>query len=167
MDFVQFLQTLANNPVDYSIILFVYALLAALILPIPVELVLLIPTPIGILGTAIVLGLGKATGAMLVFYLGVKVEKSIRMWSSNFKWIGKFVDLLEKFVAKTQYIGLYILLSIPLMPDTITIYFFSLFNKDEIMKPSYFAVTNFCAGVNRAMIVYALASLAGITLVSG
>jgi membrane protein YqaA with SNARE-associated domain len=167
MDFVQFLQTLANNPVDYSIILFVYALLAALILPIPVELVLLIPTPIGILGTAIVLGLGKATGAMLVFFLGVKVEKSIRMWSSNFKWIGKFVDLLEKFVAKTQYIGLYILLSIPLMPDTITIYFFSLFNKDEIMKPSYFAVTNFCAGVNRAMIVYALASLAGITLVSG
>jgi|APFre7841882630_1041343.scaffolds.fasta_scaffold08039_3 membrane protein YqaA with SNARE-associated domain len=167
MDFVQFLQTLANNPVDYTIILFVYALLAALILPIPVELVLFIPTPIGILGTAFVLALGKTTGAMIVFYLGIKVEKTIMMWSNKFKWIGKFFELLERFVVYTQYIGLYILLSIPLMPDTVTIYFFSLFNRDEVMKPRYFAITNFCAGVNRAMIVYALASLFGITLVSG
>jgi len=152
---------------DYSIILFVYALLSALILPIPVELVLFIPTPIGIMGTAIVLGLGKATGAMLVFYLGVKAEKSIRSWSTRWKWFETFVYWLEKFVEKTQYLGLYILLSIPLMSDTIPIYLFSLFNKDEVMKPKYFAIANFCAGVNRAMIVYALASLFGITLVSG
>lgn len=167
MDFIQFIQTLVNNPLDYTVMVFVYALLAALILPIPVEFVLFIPTPIGILGTAVVLGLGKATGAMLVFYLGVKAEKSIRRWSTKWKWFERFVNLLERFVNWAQYLGLYILLSIPLMSDTIPIYFFSLLNKDEVMKPSYFAITNFCAGVNRAMIVYAVAALFGIELVAG
>jgi len=167
MDFVQFLQTLASNPLDYSIILFLYAMLAALILPVPVEVVLFVPTPIGILGSALVLALGKTTGAMLVFYLGVKAEKPIRNWSSAFNWFKKFVELLEKFVAKTQYLGLYFLLSIPLMSDTIPIYLFSLFNKDEIMRPSYFAIANFFSGINRAMIVYAFASLFDINLVLG
>jgi hypothetical protein len=106
---------------------------------------------------ALILGLGKATGAFLIFYLGIKVEGPIRRWSRKWEWFKKFVDLMDRFVCKTRYIGLYILLSIPLMTDTVPIYLFSIFNKEgQALKPKWFTLTNFLAGVTRAMVVYSI-----------
>jgi hypothetical protein len=56
-------------------------------------------------------------------------------------------------------------LSIPFMPDTITIYLFSIFNKDEIMTPNYFVIVNFLAAINRCLIVIFLAEILGIYVV--
>jgi hypothetical protein len=108
---------------------------------------------------------GKATGCILVFYLGLKVEKRIRQWSENVFFIGWFVRSMEWFVSKTRYWGLYMLMSVPFMPDTITIYLYSVFNKDEIITPNYFVIVNFLATINRCMIVIFLAEILGIYVV--
>jgi hypothetical protein len=152
-----FLESLANDPVSYLVIFYIFCVLAAIILPIPVEFGLFLNPEVNILIKALVLGLGKATGAFLIFYLGIKVEGPIRRWSSRWKWFKGFVDYMEWFVLKTRYIGLYILLSIPLMTDTVPIYLFSIFNKDgKALNPKWFTLTNFLAGVTRAMVVYAV-----------
>lgn len=109
-----FLESLANDPVAYLVIFYIFCILAAIILPIPVEFGLFLNPEVNILIKALVLGLGKATGAFLIFYLGIKVEGPIRRWSRKWEWFGKFVDLMDRFVCKTRYIGLYILLKHPL-----------------------------------------------------
>lgn len=150
-----FLESVASDPVAYLVIFYIFCVLAAIILPIPVEFGLFLNPEVNILIKALVLGLGKATGAFLIFYLGIKVEGPIRLWSRKWEWFRKFVDLMDRFVCKTRYIGLYILLSIPLMTDTVPIYLFSVFNKEgKTLKPNWFTLTNFLAGITRALVVY-------------
>jgi hypothetical protein len=163
--FMGFLESLANSPVEYAIVLYLYSIATAIILPIPVEIGLFLAPSLGILTKSLIVAAGKATGCIIVFYLGLKVEQSIRLWSENVFFIGWFVRFVEWFVSKTRYWGLYFLLSVPFMPDTITIYLYSLFNKDEIMAPNYFVVVNFLAAINRCMIVIFLAEILGIYVV--
>ena len=152
-----FLESVSNDPVAYSVIFYIFCVLAAIILPIPVEFGLFLNPDVSIFIKALILGLGKATGALLIFYLGIKVEGPIRRWSRKWKWFKDFVDLMDRFVCKTRYIGLYILLSIPLMTDTVPIYLFSVFNKEgKALKPKWFTLANFLAGVTRALVVYAV-----------
>ncbi len=154
---IAFLESISRDPLAYSLIFYIYCVLAAIILPIPVEFGLFLNPDMSIFIKALILGLGKATGAFLIFYLGIKVEGPIRRWSTRWKWFKKFVDLMDQFVCKTRYVGLYILLSIPLMTDTVPIYLFSIFNKEgKALKPKWFTLTNFLAGVTRALVVYAI-----------
>jgi hypothetical protein len=60
---------------------------------------------------------------------------------------------------------LYVILSIPLMVDTVPVYLFSLFNQKGQMQIRYFALTNFLAGVTRAVIVYVIFLYLGVKLV--
>jgi hypothetical protein len=170
MDFIQqlidFLTQLANNPVSYSIIFYIYCILAAIVLPIPVELGLFLGPSVPFILKALILGAGKATGSILVFYIGIKVEGPVRWWSQKFKWVAWLVAKMEILVAKLRYVGLYIILSIPLMVDTIPIYLWSIFNKEgKAMSVGKFALTNLLAGFTRAIIVYAVFLLFGIQLV--
>jgi hypothetical protein len=162
---LDFLESLANDPVAYLVIFYIFCVLAAIILPIPVEFGLFLNPEVNILIKALVLGLGKATGAALIFYLGIKVEGPIRNMSRRWEWFRRFVDLMDRFVCKTRYIGLYILLSIPLMTDTVPIYLFSVFNKEgKALGPRWFTLTNFLAGVTRAMAVYIVFLIFGVKL---
>lgn len=163
--FMGFLESLANSPVEYAIVLYFYSIATAVLLPIPVELGLFLAPSLGILTKSLIVAAGKATGCILVFYLGLKVEKRIRQWSEHVFFIGWFVKSMEWFVSKTRYWGLYLLMSIPFMPDTITIYLYSVFNKDEIITPNYFVIVNFLATINRCMIVIFLAEILGIYVV--
>jgi hypothetical protein len=163
--FIGFLESLANSPVEYAIVLYFYSIATAILLPIPVEVGLFLAPSLGILTKSLIVAAGKATGCILVFYLGLKLEKSIRLWSEHIFFIGWFVKFMEWFVSKTQYWGLYFLMSVPFMPDTITLYLYSVFNKDEIMTPNYFVVVNFMATINRCMIVIFLAEKLGIYVV--
>ncbi len=154
---IAFLESISNDPVAYSVIFYIYCVLAAIILPIPVEFGLFLNPDVSIFIKALILGLGKATGGFLIFYLGIKVEGPIKRWSRKWKWFKNFVDLMERFVCRTRYIGLYILLSIPLMTDTVPIYLFSVFNMDgKALNAKWFALTNFLAGVTRALAVYVI-----------
>ncbi|MEM0449073.1 MAG: hypothetical protein QW520_04560 [Methanomassiliicoccales archaeon] len=160
-----FLQSLADNPLEYALVLYLYAIATAVILPVPVEFGLFLAPSLGILTKSFIVAAGKATGCVIVFYLGLKVEKAVYRWSRRFKFFAWFVDLMEKFVAKTWYFGLYILLSIPIMTDTVPIYLFSIFNKNGVMTPGYFTIVNFLAAINRCMIVIFLAKYFGIYVV--
>jgi membrane protein DedA with SNARE-associated domain len=164
-DFVSVLTGVAGDPILYSAVFFVYAVLAAIILPIPVEFGLILSphTPWYVL--AIVLGAGKAVGSVLVFWIGMEIEGPVRRWSTRLKWFGKFIELCEKFVARYGYYALYVLLSIPFMSDTAVLYIFSITNKDgKAMKMKWFAMVNFLAGVTRAIFLVVLLYIFNINL---
>jgi hypothetical protein len=127
------------------------------ILPLPIEIGLFFNPEMSIFIKALILGLGKATGAFLIFHLCLKIEGPIMRWSSKFKWVKKFMDLMEWFVLKTRYVGLFILMSIPLMLDTVPNYLFSICNKDgKALNAKWFTLTNFLAGITRALVVYGI-----------
>ena len=151
---IEFLSGVTSNPFVYFPVLFIYSVLVAIILPIPLELALIfVGDPTFIVATALVIGFGKMVGAWAIFYLGLRVEDNIRRWSEKYKTVKKIVEFCIRFVDKTGYYGLFILLSIPFMTDTVPIYIYALFNKEgELMKRNYFLLTNFVAGIVRAFI---------------
>jgi len=64
-------------------------------------------------------------------------------------------------VRKTGYAGLYLLLSIPLMSDTIPIYVYSVFNAEgKALERNMFLLANFLAALNRVAILGAIYFLA-------
>jgi hypothetical protein len=166
MDWIQglwdFLNSVQNDVFVYSVFLFLYSIAAAIILPIPVEAALFISPATPFILKALLLGAGKAVGSVAIFYIGFELEGPVRRWSDRFKFFKKFVDFCEWFVAKLGYVGLFILLSIPLMSDTVVLYVFSLFNKEgRVLQMKWFALVNLLAGITRAMIFYAIITWLG------
>lgn len=151
------MNSVQNDIFVYSAFLFLYSIAAAIILPIPVEAALFISPATPFILKALLLGAGKAVGSVAIFYIGFELEGPVRRWSDRFKFFKRFVDFCEWFVAKLGYVGLFILLSIPLMSDTVVLYVFSLFNKEgRVLQMKWFALVNLLAGITRAMIVYAI-----------
>jgi len=164
------LESFLGDPVVYLFLVLGYSILVAIILPIPIEVALIWPLLKGELGyfaaVVLVMAVGKALGALFVLFLGIKVEKTVYYWSRKFKWFGKLVHYLGLFVKKTGFVGLYVILSIPLMTDTIPIYIYSIFH-EEGKKPSVirFGLSNFLAAITRAIIIAAIVILFGVELV--
>lgn len=161
MDLLQILNDAYNTPWLYMLIAFGYAVLVAIVLPIPIEIALLPPLlqqRWGYLATtALAIAAGKTFGAWLVFILGLNVEGSVGKWSERWKVAAWVVAKAEKFVAKTGYTGLYVLLSIPLMSDTIPIYVYSVFNAEgKTLERNMFLIANFLAALNRVAILGAV-----------
>lgn len=163
-DLMNFLKETAADPVLYSILFFFYAVASAVFLPIPVEVGLLLSPATPYIWLAIVLGLGKAVGSVLVFEFGLKMGDTVRRWSTRFRVIDWIVKGMGWIVAKFRYLGLYLLLSIPLMTDTVPLYLFSLFNEKGELRLRYFALVNFLAGITRAAILYLLLTYFNINL---
>ena len=166
MDLIALLSDATANPFVFFPLLFTYSILVAIILPLPIELALIfVEDPTYMVVTAIVIGLGKMVGAWGIFFLGLKIEDNIRRWSEKYKIVNKVVRFSIWFVDKTGYVGLFILLSIPFMTDTIPIYIYALFNEEgKLMKRNYFLLTNFVAGIVRGLIFILLWN-AGIRLI--
>jgi membrane protein DedA with SNARE-associated domain len=162
---IQFLEGLSNDPVAYSVVFFIYSVAATVFLPIPVEIGLFFSPETSIVVKALVLGAGKAVGSIIVFMLGDRLGNGLNGWAMKYRFFRGFLDLMRRFVARTRYIGLYIILSIPLMVDTVPIYLFALFNQKGVMKLRYFAATNFFAGITRAALVFGIATAFNIRLV--
>ncbi len=170
-DFINLLLGAYANPYVFLPLVFLYAIAIAVVLPIPIELSLVAPI-VGqqwgyLVGIALALAAGKTFGAWLIFLLGVKVETPIRWWSEKWRFAKWFVEKADVFVQKTGYLGLYVLLSIPLMSDTIPIYLYSLFNKEgKTLERNLFLAANFFAAINRVAILAGL-FLIGIDLLRG
>ncbi len=145
---------LSKDPVAYSVVFFIYAVAATVFLPIPVEIGLFFSPETSIVIKALVLGSGKAVGAVIVFLLGDRLNNSFDRLTTKRRFFRWFLELMRRFVAWARYVGLYVILSIPLMVDTVPIYLFALFNKEGVMKLRWFALTNFLAGITRAVAVY-------------
>ncbi len=170
-DFINFLLSAYSTPTVFLPLVFLYAIAIAVVLPIPIELSLVKPILDQdwgyLLWIALALATGKTVGSWLIFYLGVRIEGSIRWWSEKWRLARWFVEKADLFVQKTGYLGLYFLLSIPLMSDTIPIYLYSLFNKEgKSLERNVFLFANFFAALNRVAILAGLFVI-GVDLLRG
>jgi hypothetical protein len=169
VDLIQVLNDAYNTPWLYMLLAFVYAVFVALVLPIPIEIALLLPLIDGrwgyLAGIALAIAAGKTVGAWLIFLLGLNLEASVRKWSERWRLARWFVAKTEKFVRRTGHTGLYLLLSVPMMSDTIPIYVYSLFNEEgKALERNMFLIANFLAAVNRVAIL-AMAFVIGANLI--
>lgn len=154
-DMISYLESVAHDPLLYLFLLFLYSVAAAVFLPIPVEFALFLSPDTPFAAKAIVLASGKAVGSLLVFYIGYNVEEPIRRWSEKWTFFRWFVRFCEWFVTKLGYVGLFILLSIPFMSDTVVLYVFAVFNKEgKVLDMKMFALVNFLGALTRCAIVY-------------
>jgi hypothetical protein len=160
-----FLEGLSHDPFLYGIVFFLYTIAATTFLPIPVEVGLFFSPETPFAVKALILGAGKAVGSVMVFALGDKISGGTYKFFSRSKTLQWFMKGMRWFVTKTRYFGLYLILSTPLMVDTVPLYLFSLFNQKGLMNIKYFALTNFFAGITRAAIVYLVFLWLGLKLV--
>ena len=162
---VHFLEVSASDPLSFTVIFLIYAILAAIILPIPVEIGLFFSPETPLLVKVLIMGLGKMIGAIIVYYIGLTVGDQLRMWSSRFRVFNWIVNKCEWLVNKFHYVGLYIILSTPLMTDTVPLYLFSVFNEKGVFTMKWFALVSFMGGMTRGLIVFAIFSLLGVKLI--
>jgi membrane protein YqaA with SNARE-associated domain len=135
----------------YLIGLFLYSIAAAVILPIPVEFALLAYPQLDTSVKAVVLGLGKAAGAIVVFYVGYKVNPRIERWMRRHAIVARILKALEGFVRRTGWIGLTLLLALPFMSDTAVNYFYSLLNEEgQAIGRWHFVLANLVGGIARS-----------------
>jgi len=230
---LDFLQANQTDPLTYLILFFLFSFAAAVILPIPIEIGLAWNPGMFFPLKALDLGLGKAVGAVAVFFIPSSIGSAARRlekWRpidrlrrtvdlaaqksgiSNlrlYRAIGQLYAALcvglrkcgidrsrmyrrvrkgnaagstapapptwgwlqwlsrksETFVRRYGVIAMYVLMSIPGMIDTVTLYIFSIINRDHtLMRLRDFALANFLAGINRAFIIFALLEILGIEL---
>lgn len=162
---LHFLEDSASNPISYSFIFLTYTILAAIALPIPVEIGLFFSqeTPVAI--KVLVMGVGKMIGSILVFHIGIRLGEKIRSWRTDWKYFDRLVDCCEWLVLKFRYLGLYIILSIPIMTDTVPLYLFSLFNENGALKGRWFAVVSLLGGITRGLIVFSVFAILDVKLI--
>ena len=168
MNLIDILLGAMGNPVTYSIIFFIYVILAALILPIPVEIGLFNPF-MNSLCLILILAIGKGVGAAIAFEIGARARGILKKKSIGTQLTKKIVILCERFVIRFGYYGLFIIMSTPLMIDSVSLYLFSLSNpKDEdkrAMTRRWFVLINIGAGALRGTIILSVAYLVGVRLV--
>jgi membrane protein DedA with SNARE-associated domain len=168
MDLIDVLLDATTDPVTYSIIFFTYVILTVIILPIPVEIGLFNPH-INPLWLVFLMAVGKGAGAFVVFEIGTRARTKIKELSTGTPLTRKIVAALERFVIKYGNYGLFIIMSTPLMLDSVTLYLFSLLNPERqgtrALERRKFVLINTLAGVVRASIILLLWHIAGTKLV--
>lgn len=151
----------------YYLLFFGYCVLAAIALPIPVEAGLLgAGTYWNMLLLGGVMGAGKACGGWMVFRLGLRFEGDIRrMRAFRMFNVDKWLKHIARWCEHHGYMTMYVILSIPIMTDTVPLYVFSIMNeRGEIFQMKWFVLTNFWAGFTRALLVFILVALGLINL---
>jgi len=85
--------------------------------------------------------------------VGKHVNNWLEGWSTRHPRGRRVLDALEGFVRKTGWVGLLILLAIPLMSDTAVNYFYSLMNREgQAVSRWRFVLANIAGGIVRALI---------------
>ncbi|MEF8825593.1 MAG: VTT domain-containing protein [Halapricum sp.] len=149
----------ATGPVGLGLI-GIYSFLIAFVLPLPSEVVLApaghmrlgLPTDATLALIVLVSGLSKAAGSVFAFHIGQEAKQSgpvvrfvrrsrfdIVSWSEK-----RTVELARRY----GYLGMAIALSVPGFPDTISIYAFSVLEKDYYR----FAAATFVGSVGRLLV---------------
>lgn len=156
----------ATGPGGLALV-FVYSVLVAFVLPLPGELVL-VPAPaldLGVSQTAsvalviLVSAAGKALGSVAALRVGRgAINARPARWL-----VRRFFPRhdpeappgrMTAFVHRNGYIGMAVVLAIPLMPDTAVVYAFSVLNTDERL----FALAAFLGTVARLLLTLTVAA---------
>lgn len=143
-------------------IIFVYSFLIAFALPGPSEVVLAAPIDLGLgpggrlASIMLVSATGKAAGSLFAFHIGQEVKQAgpIVRWLRNSRW--NVLAWSEKqsvqLARQYGYGGLAMALSVPFFPDTISIYAFSILEKDYLK----FAIATFVGSLGRLVVTVGL-----------
>lgn len=152
-----------SSPVVLLALVFVYAVVVAVFLPFPAEVVLVVPLVLPfspVLSFALVILIaasGKAAGSLVALRIGYGVSHSdrvVRLYERIPRYERFKRQTLTDFVRRYQYLGLAIALSIPFLPDTAPIYAFSVLDNN----PSLFAVAAFVGTIVRLLLILSLAA---------
>lgn len=160
------LVTTATGP-SGLVLIFGYSVLVAFVLPLPGELVLLAAPRLGVFpstaaNVALVIfvsAVGKAIGSVWALRIGRGA-----LGSGPAQWLRTHVvpnrrhsgieGRLTAFVHRYEYVGLTLVLAVPLLPDTAVVYAFSAIDGED----RYFAVAAFVGTVARLCLALALAT---------
>lgn len=117
------------------LVIFLYEIGAAVILPTPSELPVLTYKwiPLGWLFLFAVAG--KTLGSYIVFFLGDRVKSTDRFQrlAARYAWIARILEWSERFVRRFGFWAVFLLLSIPGFPDTISLYLFALVGNRPVL----------------------------------
>jgi hypothetical protein len=180
---LDFLNANQTDPLTYLFLFFLFSVAAAIFLPIPIEIGLIWNPGLFFPLKALDLGLGKAVGAVAVFYIPSTVRRLVHRFRKGhpgfhepeapevapppirWGWLRWLAEKSEKFTLKYGVIALYVIMSIPGMIDTVPLYVFAIINKNRnLIKLRDFVLANFLAGINRAFIIFALLEILGVSL---
>jgi len=149
----------ATGPIGLVVIA-IYSFLIAFVLPLPSEIVLVpashmrlgLSSNLTLVVIILVSGLGKAAGSVFAFHIGQEAKE----YGPLVKWIQESrFDVIEWSERKTVqlarefgYVGLALALSVPGFPDTISIYAFTILERDY----GRFALATFAGSVGRLVV---------------
>jgi membrane protein DedA with SNARE-associated domain len=144
-------------------LIFLYEIGAAVILPTPSELPVLGYSWIPIGWVFLFAVAGKFVGSYVVFFAGDRVKATARFQrlAGRFPWIGVVLRWSERFVQRYGVVAVFVLLSIPGFPDTVSLYLFALVGR----RPVLFAAASALGTAVRMGLV--LAGLIGLNYVRG
>ena len=128
------------NVLGALLLIFLYEVGAAVILPTPSEIPVFGYTwiPIGwIFAFAVA---GKTVGSYLIFFLGDRAKDTQRFQRlvNRYRFFQVVMDWSERFVRRYGVFAVFVLLSIPGFPDTLSLYLFALVGD----RPVLFAIAS-------------------------
>jgi membrane protein YqaA with SNARE-associated domain len=117
------------------LLIFLYEIGAAVILPTPSEIPVLGYTWIPIWWIFLFAVAGKTVGSYLVFFLGDRVKSTNRFQrlAARHAWIRRILEWSERFVRRYGFWAVFLLLSVPGFPDTVSLYLFALVGNRPVL----------------------------------
>lgn len=153
----------ATGPIGL-VVIWIYSFLIAFVLPLPSEVVLApashmrlgLPYDVTLAVIILVSGLGKAAGSVFAFHIGQEAKEYgplvRRIQESRFDVIEWSERKTVQLARKYGYVGLALALSVPFFPDTISIYAFTILERDY----GKFALATFAGSVGRLLVTIGL-----------
>lgn len=133
------------------LLIFIYEVGAAVILPTPSEIPVLGYNYIPLGWIFLFAVLGKTVGSYIVFLGGAKAKETARFnrFLEHHLWAKRAYGASERFVRRYGVMAVFILMSIPGFPDTVSIYLFAIVGN----RPVLFAVASGLGTAVRMVIV--------------
>lgn len=143
------------------LLIFLYEVGAAVVLPTPSEIPVLGYSwlPLGWIFVFAVAG--KTLGSYLVFFLGDRVKSTGRFQrlARRYAWIRWVLEWSERFVRRFGFWAVFVLLSVPGFPDTVSLYLFALVGN----RPVLFALASgLGTAVRMVLVLFVLHGLADL-----
>lgn len=117
------------------LLIFLYEVGAAVILPTPSEIPVLGYTWLPLGWIFIFAVAGKTAGSYLLFFLGDRMKGThcFQRFAQRYRWMQWILHGSERFVRRYGVFAVFILLSIPGFPDTVSLYLFALVGNRPVL----------------------------------
>jgi membrane protein YqaA with SNARE-associated domain len=117
------------------LLVFLYEVGAAVILPTPAELPLVSYKWLPLGWMVLFAAAGKFAGSYLVFFLGDRLKNTDRFhrWVGRYRPLQVLMNWSERFVRRFGVFAVFLLLCIPGFPDTVSLYLFAIIGQRPVL----------------------------------